>query len=428
MRCISSEDKAVADAKVDALLDGLLSSNASPQEVYSELQTTVTNKRIARSDDEFGSNQETIPDINVSPTFPDGSKKSQEEMSYERQAKFEHEQNVQNTNRFYFSNMKESEAVPPQDLCKYFSNDRRNKTEYEVKALKQAALSQRQASASDKVAYTRNKYVSSDGTVKEYRLVTKDMDIKEMLKRKVSSPVEALERLEKYITYCIGREFGFQNIKTIVVQGEVLILNGITFIPCIDTEYKNDKSIFPLDSIELIENGTIASFFNWTTLKKMTNLYSVCIDSMEFYRCEVGSSLGLGNRIGVSSLFKINKSLYSLTIGDNTVTRDSLDKEVSVPMKKNLATSKRFFNFSDGYKLNIYNGTNAIQSYMLSNLKSYAYNRGNKSTMQYVGGVAVRAGLAGVTGVLNLGVHLVGAVAKSFVDVLTGNNQDDISQ
>lgn len=440
MRCITNEDKALVDLKVDALLDNLLNSDMSSQEVYNEMQTNVSNSEVARSDDELVTNSTEQPIISVSPTYADGTQKSQEDMQFERQARIEHERSVHNTNRVYFGNEQESRVIPPSEYNQYFSNngvDSIDVNEFnnrqsrlsgvEKSALRREAASNKQSYASDDVTYAKGRYMDSDGKAKDYKIVAQKIDVNEMIGKSVKSPEEAIERLKQYITYCINKQYGgFQHIKTIVVSGETLIINNIAFIPCVDAKYIKDKKIFPLDSIDLIENGTIASFFNWNTLKKMTSLYSVSFDSMEFYRCEVGSSLGLGNRIGVSSLFKINGSLDVLTIGKDTITRNSLNKEDSVPMKRNLATSKRFFNFSDGYKINIYAGTNGLQNYMFSNLKNYAYNRGNKGTIRYVGGVTIRAGLAAVSGVVNFGTHLVGAVINTFKDAMTDVSQDDL--
>lgn len=446
MKRITKEDKATADSVVVKMLDEALSGDKSPQEVYNEIQTTASNKKVARIDDELCGDADEQPNIEVAPTYSSGETKSTEDMELERQAREEHARSVVNTNKTYFSNEQESKPISSSDCNKYFSDENissiekalnafaervAKRTKMEQEAFKKAAASEKRTWASDEITYAKNKYTDADGNVKEYKLAVKKMDIDEMIGRSVKSPEEAIERLKQYITYCIRNQYGgFNRIKTIVVSGETLIMNGVAFIPCVDAKYVRDKNIFPLDSIDLIENGTIASFFDWTTIKKMSNLYSITIDSMEFYRAEIGSSLGLGNRIGVSSLFKINDSLDVLTIGSDTVTRDSLTKDESVPMKKNLAKHKRFFNFSDGYKLNIYNGTNGLQNYMFTNLKNYAYDKGNKGTMKYAGGVVVRTGLALAAGALNLGTHVVGAIwqfgKQLFTDATTDVTEEDM--
>ena len=121
-------------------------------------------------------------------------------------------------------------------------------------------------------------------------------------------------------------------------------------------------------------------------------------------------------------------SLEVLTLGSETVTREKLLTKESVPIKEKVNVSKRFWNFNDGYKLNICKGTNGLQDFTLNNLKNYATNRGNKGLFRYCLGTMARATLFAGAGVANLASHLAWGIKNLLSTAMTPVSDEDLNQ
>lgn len=278
------------------------------------------------------------------------------------------------------------------------------------------------------IAYKSGCYTDADGKEVQVKKELEPVDWGEVLSKKAGSPDEAIERLRSFITFSIRKKYGsWSRIKSIVVRSEQLIINDTMYVPVIEKKYINSE-IFPVDTLDYIQNGCIAQFFNWEYLKSMSNLYSLDIDDVNFYTSTVGADLKIGRRIGVGTVFNTCHSLDILTLGSETVTREKLLTKESVPIKEKVNTSKRFWNFNDGYKLNICKGTNGLQDFTLNNLKNYATNRGNKGLFRYCLGTMARASLFAGAGVANLASHLAWGVKNLFSTAMTPVTEEDLNQ
>ena len=82
-------------------------------------------------------------------------------------------------------------------------------------------------------------------------------------------------------------------------------------------------------------------------------------------------------------------------------------------MKHKLAKTKRFTNIFDGFHLDVYAGTGGLRNFTVTNLKTYAMNRGNKGLIRYLGGVGVLTGLAAGSVLTDFGTHFIGGVIKT---------------
>ena len=94
----------------------------------------------------------------------------------------------------------------------------------------------------------------------------------------------------------------FPKIYSIAVCDYCLLINNTSFMPSIE----NTDAKFPMDSYAYIKNGSIAPFVDWKRVFKHANntCVSISFDSTDFYLTYVGDALGLGRKIGVSTIFK----------------------------------------------------------------------------------------------------------------------------
>lgn len=259
-----------------------------------------------------------------------------------------------------------------------------------------------------------------------YNVMFEKVDWGELIKNKSSSVIESVEKLVSFITNAINKNYGgWGRITEIIVRDQHLIINRSAFCPVIDPEVI-ESGIFPIDTVDYIRDGALASFFDWSMLRHMRNLHVLDIDDLGFYEYNIGDRLKCGRRIGVSTLFNLCKSLDVLVLAGDEVTRESLYTEEATPVKKKLAAHKRFSLFSDGYKLEVCKNTNAFADWTFGNMKTYASNRGNKGLFRYCGGVLTRGVLAlGATGV-NLITHLAGGIRDAFREATTPVNPEDV--
>lgn len=233
---------------------------------------------------------------------------------------------------------------------------------------------------------------------------------------------ENMDRLSDAITFEVVKNF--PKVHSIAVSSNYLIINNTCFTPNI----ANTEAKFPLDSRTYIQNGCIAPLINWRKLLKHSR--NTCItlsfDSTEFYLTYVGDSLGLGRKIGVSSMFKLLHNLDTFYLEGEDVSKEDLNSPKSAPIKKKLATKKRNFKIMDGYRLDVCKGTQGFQDFTFKSLKDYATNRGNKGFIRYAFGTVARFGFAVVGGTLNAGSHLVRGAYRGIKSALTPVEDEDI--
>lgn len=247
----------------------------------------------------------------------------------------------------------------------------------------------------------------------EYKLVRKYVDWGTQLSTDPEQYIDNIDKIRKLISKDVRSQFGsWERITSVVIMGGQLILNNVMYVPVIQPEYFNR---FPLDIIDHIQGGCIAPLFDFRNLKSMSRLRSFVCDDKNFYVTELADDLGLGRRIGVSSLFNICPQLEEITIGQETLRREELYTPKSKAIKDSVRQTSLYNRLTDNYKINVYAGTDGFQNFAFSNLRNYATNRGDKNIFRYCFGTATLLGLAATAGVLNLGAHLVGGVSKTFM-------------
>ena len=433
-----------------AQVNALLGNSSSGKEFLTNIETSNNEQVIAREDDGIDplsydydldeKLEEYVQETQVSQTMYDGTEKSDNIINFERLAKAQHKRDEEQ-NTGYFKNSEESKPATQEVIKESFEDVNLDDLQARIiaqtddilkrdqpklhQAKQKAAQSKKTEWASDNIAYHDSTY-SSNGETKQFRKAIQHVNWGEILQKDAKTPAEGLDRLRSYITYNIKKYFGgFNRINTIVVRDQQLIINDVCYMPAIEKKYISPQ-IFPVDTIDYIESGCIASFFNWKYLKEMTNVVLIDIDDTNFYTTIIADDIGVGKRIGVSSLFNICHNLNTLIIGGEPITQEGLHKPESLPIKEKVATSKRFMNFSDGYKINVYANTNGLQNYTFTNLKNYATNRGNKGLFHFCCGTVVRAGLAGIAGAVNLGAHIIGGIKNVLVTATTPVSENDL--
>lgn len=234
-----------------------------------------------------------------------------------------------------------------------------------------------------------------------------------------------LENIRSLITLDVKNQIGgWDRIKTLYVYDSQLIINGICFMPVVKGV---DISSFPLDTADYIKNGAIAPLFNWKYIKVMRNLVEIGFDDATFMLTTVADDIGIGRRIGVTSLFKICNNLMVLSYGDTKITREDLSNpEKSKQAVSSLAVSRRKIDLLDGFHLNVYKGTQGFQDFTFNSLKNYATNRGNRGWIRFAGGTVFRAVGATLGLTLNLGAHLIGGVKNLFSDATKPITDEDL--
>lgn len=249
-----------------------------------------------------------------------------------------------------------------------------------------------------------------------YKFIRQKVDWGKSLGSKPEDVYDNLLLLKRKITSGVRLQFGdWSRITEIVVVGEQLIINKIMYVPMIEKQY---IQYMPLDTQDYLYSGHLAPLFDWSVLKKMTNLRVLSIDDVGLFVTTVSDDLGLSRRAGVSSLFNICDSLDLVILGQDSVTRDTLNTEESEPIKRSIRRNRKFLNLFDGYKLDVYAGTSAFQDWTCGNLRNYATNRGDKGIFRYLGGVCTRGIVATAGLALNAGVHVMGGIAKTVKAVL----------
>lgn len=278
--------------------------------------------------------------------------------------------------------------------------------------------------------YSKSKVIIGDKLI-NFDTPELEADWGEYLKENLSADdkLKNLDNLVNMVTRDVLKEFGGAlRVREIVVSDSRLIINNVLFAPKLNYD-SSTISKFPMDTWGYIRSGCIASFFDWSALDRMSNLSSLVFDDSSFVLTYVADCLGLGRKFGSSSLFRICTSLEELWIEEDLLTRGGKSTESGERVKNKIGRGVAVLNLLDGLNVNIYKGTEGVQNYMVSNLKTYAMNRGNKGVLQFTGGVVARTGLAVGAITVNTGTHLIGgtlkAIGKVFKDAMTPYNGEE---
>lgn len=233
---------------------------------------------------------------------------------------------------------------------------------------------------------------------------------------------ENLDKLRVRLTETLGNYFGgWHRIKSIVVNADQLIINGVCYMPKL-TDATIEK--FPFDSADYVKNGCIAPFFIWSILPKCKNLQNLSFDNPDFVLQSVAQDLGVSARdFDAIIFFNICKNLMYLEIGDASVTYQDLveagvAKKSASDMRKKLSNCADNMVFYDKFKETICdNGVSRFRGWTFNNMVNYANNRGDKNFFWYSGGVVARAGLSLAAGTVELGTRLAGFTTHKLTSV-----------
>lgn len=439
---ITKEDNEAFTKGLNDLISTAMQSASSPQELVETVEQNTYETELSGDDDYEDIDDEQDEDLIAqehkacNEFHDDGTKKTEQELDEEVRAGVELKKNWAKVIPF---RGKDAKLATPEIIDKAITEQKmyddiaQGLLNFSNQIVSEEFQKQKAVEAQKKwtdipVAYKSGCYTNAQGKEVQIKKELEPVEWGEVLSKKASSSDEAIERLRSFITFSIKKKYGgWSRIKSIVVRSEQLIINDTMYVPVIEKKYINSE-IFPVDTLDYIQNGCIAQFFNWNYLKSMSNLYSLDIDDVNFYTSTVGADLKVGRRIGVGTVFNVCDSLEVLTLGSETVTREKLLTKESVPIKEKVNVSKRFWNFNDGYKLNICKGTNGLQDFTLNNLKNYATNRGNKGLFRYCLGTMARATLFAGAGVANLASHLAWGVKNLLSTAMTPVSDEDLNQ
>lgn len=282
-----------------------------------------------------------------------------------------------------------------------------------------------------KVAQKGDKYENLESkSLRNKRLVTLEQKWKgrslEEEARITENPEELYDKALAIVTANVIQNY--PRISNIAISDGYIIIDNTV------VRFNINPTALPAQMQSYIQDDRYGFFLDWGTLAKAykTCLVTVDIDSMEYYVSNVGDTLGIGRRIGLSSLFNRFPNLISVTIGNQTIKPDDLTKtpENAKAMQHNLGRQKRNFNIMGGYKLNVCAGTNWLQDWSTNNLKSYMTTRGDKGILRFTGGVIGRGAIALVSTTANAAVHvtkgLFSVVKETFKAATTPITESDL--
>lgn len=391
----------IRDEDRELILNNLSSLVDSVYQNSSGSSGFVENMQMINNDETPVCNPEGV---SVSPVYADGTPKSEDRIRQEREMREEFESTrTRQTSPFLTQN-------DINHMSESYAGHRRN------------ALMREYSDPAN--AYSRGTYIGADGIVKQTNTHQENVDWNHLSDNNAENLPDKINRLRSYVTYHVSKAFGFNNIKELAVDDERLIINGIIYTMNAPSEDLGDD-FFPMNTREYIASGRLANFFDFSTLKKMHHLEVLIISDRNFYLTTIADDVGLSRRIGVSSIFRIVKSLEYFKLGSESITRDKVDKPESLAIKSVVRTGKRCLELTDKMRIGFVSCTDKIQDACVNELKNYIASRGNKSFLRFSLGVAVRGLIAADVAIRNFKVHVASEVVGGVIHTI---NKDEHSQ
>ena len=114
----------------------------------------------------------------------------------------------------------------------------------------------------EQILYRKNS-CESQGRSIEYSVALKKVNWGEAINKNSNSIMDSIEYLSSFLTNAIRDSYGgWGRITEIIVRDQHLIINRTCFFPVIDQKSIN-PALFPIDTVDYIKEGAIASFFDW---------------------------------------------------------------------------------------------------------------------------------------------------------------------
>lgn len=238
-----------------------------------------------------------------------------------------------------------------------------------------------------------------------------------------------LDRLSKYITKELLRQAGgFKRIHSIVVEDEIILLNGVYYRVRFPKDYSFNN--IPPCAVNSIKQCRYYDLFDWSVISRFVSLVSMSIPSNCLSSSNLGEELIYLTRKYQSTLegmFAIFTRLQKVTIGDDTVTRedlvnrqDGVSKEapnvsrVQKSFEDGIARGQRFNGFMRGYSTHVCDSTQKAQEWAWGNLRDYAVNRKNKGLIRYTLGITSRFTMGTILSATNFATHFMRSCKELF--------------
>jgi len=191
----------------------------------------------------------------------------------------------------------------------------------------------------------------------------------------LGTDVANFDNLRKSLTEDVGRAFnGWGRIRRIDVVGEQLIVNNVLYAPTLSPDI---LSLLPLDARSYVQGGCFASLFDWSALRSMTGIYSLSFDDASFFVTVVSSDLGLGRRAGISSLFRICRSLDIITICGESVSRDELYTPKSYDAKMRVGKARLYADKTDFFYMSCHS-KESLKDICMDSIRRVMHSRSSK--------------------------------------------------
>ena len=247
--------------------------------------------------------------------------------------------------------------------------------------------------------------------------------------------------LRRLITHYVIKQFGStKKINSIYVKDLHLYVNDTLVLYQGNLFSPNSIKRVPKDVLPYFKNGMLAPFFDWGIFYKGINCGGRPLNLRELY---FDDAKYLSNYLApdISDLreckkkdvvqspysfmnpdmyFTLFKNLLKVTIQEESFDRQEWDEikndeenQKVQALKGRMKREKRRLNLLDGYKLDVYAGTNGFQSFGISSFTNYVKNRGNKGFLRFALGSSMRFVFAGAGIITNLATHLIGGIYHS---------------
>lgn len=247
--------------------------------------------------------------------------------------------------------------------------------------------------------------------------------------------------LRRLITHYVIKQFGStKKINSIYVKDLHLYVNDTLVLYQGNLFSPNSIKRVPKDVLPYFKNGMLAPFFDWGIFYKgihcggrPLNLRELYFDDAKYlsnyFAADISDLRECKKKDVVQSpysfmnpdmYFTLFKNLLKVTIQEESFDRqeweeiknDNENQRVK-DLKGRMKREKRRLNLLDGYKLDVYAGTNGFQSFGISSFTNYVKNRGNKGFLRFALGSSMRFVFAGAGIITNLATHLIGGIYHS---------------
>lgn len=240
----------------------------------------------------------------------------------------------------------------------------------------------------------KSRKFTSEGKTKDYSVHTDSVNWNGYFTGDCERDFDSLRLL---VSTYINKRYGFNNIRTIVVRDSTLIINDSLCFPKLD---RTVLESLPADCKDYFLNGSIATFFDWGNLSRLSNLRVLDFDSQVFVNDWVLPDLGWGGALD-NKIYKAifyNSRIERLIIGRQVITRKELNeieksRKIEQKARWKAIHNEIIANDKKAFK-GLYKSADDWRKWQWGTVKKFATNRGKKGFLKYSFGIIGRVGLA----------------------------------